>query len=518
MFSVSPSSSHTTRFATAALLAAALIAASCYGGRPSASDDKMAHAATTPAPAAPATEHGEVTPRLTVPQVAEQLTDAFANAAKAIRPSVVRIDVEMTRAPGGGIARDDDLQSPELPDFLKRFFEFGGRDQRGLPAPSPGPVRGTGSGVIFDASGDIVTNAHVVERADKVTISLVDGRKLTGKVIGRDRLTDVAVVRPASTTGNLTLARLGNSDGLRVGQWVLAVGSPLGLDQSVTAGIVSGLGTGHSRVRVSQRARGYIQTDASINPGNSGGPLVNLAGEVVGINTMINVGPGGAYGYAIPVNQVAQISQTLIKEGRVRYPYLGVNIQDVDSLPEEAKKQLGNLPSEGAVVTSIVPGSPAAEVGLKTGDVITKIDGQKIPAASDVVDYVSSKTIGGKVHVEYLREGKSQSADITLRELPGEDQSTGGEVGVALQTVTEPLARSLGIPPSTRGAAVAEVKPDSPAARAGLQPGDVIVEVNRRPVVSADAAVAALHGANKGEHLLRVIGPNGARFVTIKGP
>src|SRR5204863_4444027 len=135
----------------------------------------------------------------------------------------------------------------------------------------------------------------------KVTITLVDGRKIPGKVMGRDKLTDVAVVRPASSTGSLTLARLGNSEQLRVGQWVLAVGSPLGLDQSVTAGIVSGLGTGHSRVRVSQRARGYIQTDAAINPGNSGGPLVNLAAEVVGINTMINVGPGGAYGYAIPI-------------------------------------------------------------------------------------------------------------------------------------------------------------------------------------------------------------------------
>jgi serine protease Do len=423
----------------------------------------------------------------------------------------------MTQPPRGGIARDDEPQSPDLPDFLKRFF--GGRDQRGLPTPSPGPVRGTGSGVIFDASGDIVTNAHVVEHADKVTISLVDGRKLPGKVIGRDRLTDVAVVRPASATDNLTLARLGNSDALRVGQWVLAVGSPLGLDQSVTAGIVSGLGTGHSRMRVSQRARGYIQTDASINPGNSGGPLVNLAGEVVGINTMISVGPGGAYGYAIPVNQVAQISQTLIKEGRVRYPYLGINIQDVDSLPEEARKQLGNVPSESAVVTGIVPGGPAAEMGLEAGDVITKIDGQKITGASDVVDYVSTRTIGSKVHVEYLREGKSHSAEVTLRELPGENQAgSGGEVGVALQTVTEPLARSLGLPPSTRGAAVAEVQPDSLAAKAGLQPGDVIVEVDRKPVASADAAATALHAANKREHLVRVIGPNGARFVTITSP
>jgi serine protease Do len=495
----------------------------CHRDQPSGAGDRVALVATaaanesTPAPAPGAGGQGDMTPKLSVPQVAEQLTEAFANAAKAIRPSVVRIDVELTRQAPGGIARHDDdgQQTPDLPDFLKRFFDFGGR---GMPAPAPGPVRGTGSGVIFDGSGDIVTNAHVVEGATKVTISLVDGRKIPGKVMGRDKLTDVAVVRPASPVGNMVQARVGNSDQLRVGQWVLAVGSPLGLDQSVTAGIVSGLGTGHSRVRVSQRARGYIQTDAAINPGNSGGPLVNLAAEVVGINTMINVGPGGAYGYAIPINQVAQISQTLVKEGRVRYPYIGVNIQDVADLTDEDRKQLGNLPSEGALVANVQPGSPAAEAGLKQGDVITKIDDHKITGASDVVDYVSSKSIGSKVHVVFQRDGKTQSSDMPLREMPGEEQAAGGEVGVALQTLTEPLARSLGINPATKGAAVAEVQAGSPAAKAGLQPGDVIVEIDRKPVVSADAAAAALHAQGKREHLLRVVGPNGARFVTLTLP
>jgi serine protease Do len=516
------------RMRPAALLCVMVLAAACRRESPPgtasapAAGERVAFAATTPPPPQGQGQGKEVTPRVSVPPVAEQLTDAFANAAQAIRPSVVRIDVEIARATAGDRTRGEPA-NPDVPDFLKRFFDFGGRGQGipGVPAPSQAPVRGTGSGVIIDAQGHIVTNAHVVENAQKVTISLVDGRKVTGKVLGRDPLTDVAVVQASEgqsqKLGTLTSARVGNSDQLRVAQWVLAVGSPLGLDQSVTAGIVSGLGTGHSRVRVAQRARGYIQTDASINPGNSGGPLVNLAGEVVGINTMINVGPGGAYGYAIPINQVARISQTLIKEGHVRYPYIGVNLEDVDNLTDEGKQRLGgNVPAEGGVVVNVVPGSPAAEAGIKSGDVIVKIDDHKISDASDVVDYVSGKAIGNKIKLELVRSGKTQSVEATLREMPGEEGGeAGGQVGVALQTVTEDLARSLGLPPSTKGAVVAEVKPDSPAARAGLQPGDVIVEVDRKPVTSADAAAAALHGGGKRDHLLRVVGPNGPRFVTL---
>jgi serine protease Do len=455
---------------------------------------------------------GETTPRLSVPEVAEQLTEAFANAAKAIRPSVVRIDVELASSARRGMARDES-PGPDVPDFLRRFFDFGRGQQQ---MPPQGAVRGTGSGVILDTGGDIVTNAHVVEQAEKVTVTLIDGKKIPGKVVGRDRLTDLAVVRLTSRPEALTQARLGNSDQLRVGQWVLAVGSPLGLDQSVTAGIVSGIGTRTSRLRVSERARGYIQTDAAINPGNSGGPLVNLAGEVVGINTMINVGPGGAYGYAIPVNQVAQVSQALVKEGRVRYPYIGVNIQSVTDVSDEDRSRLGiKLPSDGALVTGIVPGSPAAQANLHEGDVITKLGDRKVETAGDVVDYVSSQAIGSKVRVEYVRDGKPQSAEVTLREMPSEGQeSEGGEIGIALQTLTDQIGQSLGIPRGTKGAVVAEVKPDSPAATAGLQAGDVIVEVDRKPVATADEAVSALR-AGKHTHLLRVVGPNGARFVTL---
>jgi serine protease Do len=471
--------------------------------------------AATSAPAT-APQNTEVTPRLSVPEAAQAITDAFANAAKAIRPSVVRIDVEVPGGRSSGIARDEGPS--DLPDFLRRFF---GPDlgQPGDNTP-PMPVRGTGSGVIIDSEGHVVTNAHVVARAQKVTVTLVDGRKFDAKVLGADRLTDVGVVRLVAKPGTLTVARLGNSDTLRVGQWVLAVGSPLGMDQSVTAGIVSGIGGAGSRMRVSERGHGYIQTDAAINPGNSGGPLVNLNAEVIGINTLINVGPGGAYGFAIPVAQVAQVSQTLIKEGRVRYPYIGVNIGSVSDLSDEMKQQLGNkLPAEGAVVISVQPGSPAEQAGSKPGDIIVKIGDRKVTTAGDVVDYVSSQAIGSKTKLEFVRDGKHQTVDVTLREMPGEETgTTGGPVGVALQTLTESLARSLGLPAGTKGAAVADVQPDSPAAKAGLRPGDVIVEVDRTPVATAEAAATALRVGGKTTHLLRVVGANGARFVTITMP
>jgi serine protease Do len=458
----------------------------------------------------------EITPRQAIPQAAEAISDAFANAAQGIRPSVVRIDVEIGTAAGGGMAQHHGENGEnglgDVPEFLRRFFEFGDGGGR-----APGPVRGTGSGVFVDSAGHVITNAHVVANADKVTITLVDGRKFPGKVLGKDPHTDIGVVQFAKDPGTLTIARVGNSDLLRVGQWVLAVGSPLGMDQSVTAGIVSGLGSPHSHMRVSERARGYIQTDASINPGNSGGPLVNLAGEVVGINTMINVGPGGAYGFAIPVAQVSQVSQTLIKEGRVRYPYLGVNIGDLDDLSDEAKAKLsqsaGKLPDKGAVVGNLVAGGPAAEAGLQPGDVITKIGDRKVESAADVVDYVTSQKIGAKVKLEYQRQGKTQSATVTLRELPGEAGGEAGPLGLSLQTLTPPLAESLGLPHGTKGAVVADLAEGSPAARAGLRPGDVIVEVDRKAVTSAEAADKALAGGKS--HLLRVVGPGGARFVTV---
>jgi serine protease Do len=502
------------RLSTALALGVVIFAAACRReGEPHRTAKNVAFAGPTSTAAItpPASPAAEVTPRLTVPQAAEVMTEAFANAAKAIRPSVVRIDVEVGVGRGEGLTQQGDRG--DIEEFFRRFF-----DQEGPGPSTPTPRRGTGSGVIADAAGHVITNAHVVAKAQKVTIVMVDGRKFPAKVLGTDPRTDIGVLRFEESPGQLTTARFGNSDDLRVGQWVLAVGSPLGMDQSVTAGIVSGIGTAQSRVRVSERARGYIQTDASINPGNSGGPLVNLAGEVVGINTLINVGPGGAYGFAIPVAQVAEVSQTLIKEGRVRYPFLGVSVGNLEDLSDDERKQLGKLPDKGAVVTAVVPGSPAQEVGIRPGDVITRIGDRAVESAADVVDAVSRRGIGAKAQVDYVRDGKKQTAQVTLKELPGEEAGPGAPLGMALQDLDEGLARSLGLDPRTRGAVVADVIPESPAARAGLRPGDVIVEVDRKAVRSADEVAAALRAGDKKQRLLRVVGAGGARFVTLTLP
>src|SRR5580765_2937034 len=235
--------------------------------------------------------------------------------------------------------------------FFRRFFQFG----PGMPEQAPGPQRGTGSGVVMDARGNIVTNRHVVSGATRVKVTFSDGREFSAKTLGTDAETDVAVIRLDKPPADLVAARLGDSDKLEVGEWVLAVGSPLGLDQTVTAGIVSGKGRVGRHVQMSGgRVRQYIQTDAKINPGNSGGPLVNLNSEVVGINTLINTGPGGAYGFAIPINQVKRVAEALIKDGRVRYPYLGVLVGDLADVDADKRRALtaraGALPANAAVV------------------------------------------------------------------------------------------------------------------------------------------------------------------------
>lgn len=473
--------------------------------------------ASAPGSAAkPAPVPAPLTARLEIPAEARALSRAFANVAKAMAPSVVRIDVEVAHP-----EREDGNEggADRLPPELRRFFQFG------EPA-EPGPQRGTGSGVLLDGAGNIVTNRHVVSRATKVSVTFSDGTEVAAHVVGADPQTDVAVVRLDQLPPRLTAARLGDSDKLDVGEWVLAVGSPLGLDQTVTAGIISGKGRVGRHVQMSgERVRSYIQTDAKINPGNSGGPLVNLGAEVVGINTLINTGPGGAYGFAIPINQVRRVAQALIKDGRVRYPYLGVLLGDLKELTPEARasfQRSGGVPSTGAFVSGLGPGSPAIAAGLRAGDVIVAIDGQRIETAGDVVDYVSGQAIGGRVELQYVRNGKKSTAAAVLGELPGGELAAAsaeeGGAGLALQTLTPALAESLGLKREVRGAAITEVMPGGAAEKAGLAAGEVIVEIDRKATPTADDALSILRTPRKRGHLLRVRGPSGARFVTIETP
>ena len=486
-----------------------------YGTTPSSPAPSSAPtSAPTSAPPAAQTTAGPVTPRTEAPNEARVLSSAFSAVAKALRPSVVRIDVEIQEMPRRGRAGGGG-GGQEVPPFFRRFFEFGGGDE----VPDQ-PERGTGSGVVLDSNGNIVTNRHVVSGATTTTVVFSDGREFSARTIGMDSETDVAVIRLDKPPKDLIAARLGNSDTLEVGEWVLAVGSPLGLDQTVTAGIISGKGRVGRHVQMSGgRVRQYIQTDAKINPGNSGGPLVNLNSEVVGINTLINTGPGGAYGFAIPINQVRRVAQSLLAEGRIRYPYLGVLVGDLSEISPEQRARLGgNLPAQAAVVSEVTPGGPAAKVGLRAGDVIVDIDSQKIEGAGDVIDYVSTRTIGSSVAIGYLRGGQRAIAQIVLGELPSADgrgAPSAAKLGLVLQTLTPDLAESMGLPAQAHGAVIAEVAPGSAAARAGLEQGEIILEVDRHPVASADTASAALLAPRKGGHLLRVRGGAGTRFVTL---
>jgi serine protease Do len=363
------------------------------------------------------------TPKVAPSAEAQALSDAFAAAARAIRPSVVRVDVESeARAAemlGESRGEDDD---PNLPDFLRRFFEL----HQG-PDPNPHPTLGTGSGVIIDGDGNILTNSHVVRGASKVTIRLADERSFPGKVVGTDPLTDVGVIRFEKTPRGLVAARLGDSDALRAGEWVIAIGSPLGMQQTVTAGIVSGVGdTGaHFRFESGERVRKYIQTDAKINPGNSGGPLVNLRAEVVGINTLINVGPGGSYGFAIPIKQAHDVAGALMKGGHLSYPFIGVSVISVAEAPEELRVQLGrDLPKQGALVAAVTAGGPASAGGIRPGDVITKIGGHAVKTSGDLVDTLSRTQVGADVSIDFVRDGRHHVQEVKVAEFPSEAANT----------------------------------------------------------------------------------------------
>src|SRR5450432_3289892 len=356
--------------ATAAVAVAVLAPAGCQRLASRVSEGETAPPPAPPVEpgAAPALQPGAtMTPKTEAPNEARVLSSAFSAAARALGPSVVRIDVEIPArvAENEGQGEGDDGEDPEMAPFLRRFFQFG----PGTPEPAPGPQQGTGSGVVMDARGDIVTNRHVVSGATNVMVTFSDGREFTAKTLGMDSETDVAVIRLDKPPRDLVAARLGDDDQLEVGEWVLAIGSPLGLDQTVTAGIVSGKGKVGRHVQMSGgRVRHYIQTDAKINPGNSGGPLVNLSSEVVGINTLINTGPGGAYGFAIPINQVRRVAESLLKEGRVRYAYLGVLVGDLSEVDAVAAK--GAPSGTSAFVSEVTPGGPAARAGLHPGDFI----------------------------------------------------------------------------------------------------------------------------------------------------
>jgi len=390
-----------------------------------------------------------------------------------------------------------------------------------LPRRNNGTPRqqGIGSGVITTKDGYILTNNHVVEGADEVKVALQDGREFTAKVVGRDPKSDVAVIKIEAK--DLPAVPMADSDKVEVGDVVLAVGNPFGIGQTVTTGIVSATGRAHMGLDYED----FIQTDAAINPGNSGGALVDAEGRLIGINTAILSRSGGnqGIGFAIPVNLARDVMSSLVKDGRVTRGYLGVMIQDVT--PAIAK-QFDLKENSGALVGDVTPKSPAEKAGVKSGDVITEFNGKKVTDSRHLKLEAARIAPDQKVPVTVLRDGKTKTLEVVVKEMPGTDrlakndqpssqEDTGTLNGVAVSDLDNRARQQFDLPNNVNGVVITDVAPDSAAAEAGLKAGDVILEINKKPVKTAEEAVRLTEKADSKTTLLRVWRNGGSQYVVV---
>jgi serine protease Do len=397
-------------------------------------------------------------------------TGTFAAVAEAVKPAVININTTVGRGGAPGRTPFEEFFGEE---FFRRFFG---------DLPERIPQRSLGSGVIVDPSGIALTNAHVVERASEIEVITLDGSKHKAKVVGADRKTDLAVLKLADGTKQFPFARLGDSDKMQVGDWVIAIGSPFGLQATVTAGIIS--------AKARQLGQGpfddFLQTDAAINPGNSGGPLVNMQGEVIGINTAIVAG-GSGIGFAIPSNMARKIYTELQARGRVTRGWLGVSIQP---LTPELAKSFGAKDARGVLISDVMSDSPAAKAGLQSGDILLQFDGKRMESPGDLQRAVGLTAPGHSARVRIWRDQAERTIEITIGEAPSEEREArvgpgrgGSLLGLEVRPITPEVARQLNLRGSD-GVVVARVEDGSPAAEAGVQRGDVIREVNRQKVRS----------------------------------
>src|ERR1700733_3110221 len=468
---------------------------------------------------------------LTVP-APQQLSNAFSQIAKQLGPSVVNINTESTvKGPHrrrGENPDDDDNGGGGggMDDFFNRFFGGpGGQGGQVNPFGGGGDgairERSLGSGVIVDPKGYIVTNRHVIEKADRIRVRLQDdppGVQHEARVIGEDQETDLAVIK-IDMDRAVPVAKLGNSDSMEVGDWVLAIGSPFGQVGTVTAGIISAKG----RDIVPQRQfQTFIQTDAAINPGNSGGPLVNMNGEVIGINTAI-LSETNAYagvGFSLPSNTVVQVYNQLIgPEHRVSRGSIGIQFDAVENPAINRVYGAGS----GITVAHVVPGSPADQAGLKTGDTITTVDGKKVTKGTELVAEIAARKPGAKVQLGFLRNGKLQDTTVTIADRAklfaarlneddsGNDESTPkqSKLGITVRKLTPEMADRLDIP-SGKGVIVQDVKPGSFAEDVGLGRGDVILEINKQVVNSEDDFARMESGMKSGQDVVFLVRPRGS--------
>ncbi|QDS92562.1 Periplasmic serine endoprotease DegP precursor [Roseimaritima multifibrata] len=416
------------------------------------------------------------------------LSESFRNVADAMRPTVVSIHTHATEQVRGG----------NVPPGFEDFF--------GQLPPRSREREGLGSGVIVRTDGYILTNNHVVEGTDELEVELSDGRRLAAKIMGTDPETDLAVIKIEGT--NYAAARLGDSEAIRVGDWVLAIGSPFGLEQTVTAGIISAKNRVQGIVGSGQGIEDFLQTDAAINPGNSGGPLVNLQGEVIGINTAIESRSGGSngIGFAIPSGMASMVVTSIIESGAVQRGFLGAQVGDLN---EQLAKEFGIQSSTGALVISVLNDQPAALGGLQPGDVVTSINGKRMSSGTAVRNHVASQRPGSVLKMQITRNGQPLQLNVTLgtrsRQAMAMFKPGDAGIGAILRPIDPQLAQQLGYTNLDTGLVVTRVEKGSLAARSGLSIGDVIVAVNGRPADTVQVLREAIEQTRAKEQASRIV-------------
>jgi len=434
---------------------------------------------------------------------------SFADLAKKINPSVVNISTTKIFKTKGFhhpfMGQNDPFRFFFGDDFFKKFF--------GGQMPREFKQRSLGSGFIIDPEGYILTNNHVVAKADKVVVKLESGKEYKAKIVGTDPKTDVALIK-IKVDKPLKAVKLGDSDKIRVGDWVIAIGNPFGLSHTVTAGIISAKG----RVIGSGPYDDFLQTDASINPGNSGGPLIAMNGTVIGINTAI-IASGQGIGFAIPINMAKRIVPQLKATGHVVRGWLGVYIQDIT--PELGKKFGLKEGQKGVLISKVFDGSPAQKGGLKQGDVIIKYDGRPVHSSHELAILVGQTKVGKKVDIEILRNGEKKTETISIGVRKEEKVAEAGsaqaptKMGFEVQQLTPELAKHLGLKVQ-KGILVVQVDRSGPAYEAGLRRNDVIVEVNRKKVTTLEAFNKALSEKSEGGYLFLVRRGDGALYIVVQ--
>lgn len=438
------------------------------------------------------------------------MPESFSSLAELASPAVVNIRAVKTIKGGGRVFRHFSKSPFGKDDPMYDFFEkfFGEQPLRDFKQ------RSLGSGFIIDKDGYIVTNNHVVENADNIKVKLKNGKEFDAKIVGKDSNTDLALIKIKSRR-NLPVAKLGDSDSLKIGQWVVAIGSPFGLEHTVTAGIVSAKG----RVIGSGPYDDFIQTDASINPGNSGGPLLNMKGEVVGINTAIIAG-GHGIGFAIPINLAKGVIEQLKQSGKVTRGWLGVAIQD---LSEELAEYYGVKGKNGVLATEVFPGDPADEAGIKPKDIILEVNNKKVKTGRDLTTMIANTSVGKLVKIKLLRNGAEKTVEVKIAKRDTSkvyaDKSKKGpedELGIRVSKITPEIARRFNITSEAKGVIVVAIKPNSKAFEAGLTAGDIIKEINRIGINTANKYHSQIRKIKKGESIEMLIKRKNMGFLVVK--